>query len=115
MKTIRWSVDNNVDNLNSYPQIVQASDLLKENEVVAFPTETVYGLGGNAKSDGAVEKIFAAKGRPADNPLIIHIAKRMQLQELAEEIPLKAEQLMNAFWPGPLTIILKKKRVAFLI
>ncbi|ASV68006.1 L-threonylcarbamoyladenylate synthase [Cytobacillus kochii] len=110
MKTIRWSVDNNVDNLNSYPQIVQASDLLKENEVVAFPTETVYGLGGNAKSDGAVEKIFAAKGRPADNPLIIHIAKRMQLQELTEEIPLKAEQLMNAFWPGPLTIILKKKK-----
>lgn len=110
MKTIRWSVDNNVDKLNSYPQIAQASDLLKENEVVAFPTETVYGLGGNAKSDVAVEKIFAAKGRPADNPLIIHIAKRMQLQELAEEIPLKAEQLMDAFWPGPLTIILKKKR-----
>ena len=60
--------------------------VLTENEVVAFPTETVYGLGGNAKSDQAVEKIFAAKGRPSDNPLIIHIAEQNQLHEIVEEV-----------------------------
>ena len=65
-----------MDNLENYPQIAQAADFLQKNEVVAFPTETVYGLGGNAKSDEAIGKIFTAKGRPSDNPLIIHIAER---------------------------------------
>ena len=64
--------------------------------MVAFPTETVYGLGGNAKSDEAVEKIFAAKGRPSDNPLIIHIAEGSQLEEFVEEIPDKALTLMES-------------------
>ncbi|MBC3210498.1 Sua5/YciO/YrdC/YwlC family protein, partial [Pseudomonas sp. SWRI111] len=70
----------------------------------------VYGLGGNAKEDSAITKIFAAKGRPSDNPLIIHIAKRAQLVELVETVPATAEKLMDAFWPGPLTIIFEKKQ-----
>ncbi|MBP2243360.1 L-threonylcarbamoyladenylate synthase [Cytobacillus eiseniae] len=109
MNTKRWTVDKYVDGADSYPHISQAADLLKENEVVAFPTETVYGLGGNALNDEAVAKIFAAKGRPSDNPLIIHIADMNQLEEFVEEIPEKAEQLMEKLWPGPLTLIFKKK------
>ncbi|MEH7107571.1 L-threonylcarbamoyladenylate synthase [Bacillus sp. JJ1764] len=110
MKTKVWKVDKYVDNLESNPQLVDAAQLLRDNEVVALPTETVYGLGGNAFNDEAVEKIYAAKGRPGDNPLIIHIADREQLNDFVAEIPEKAEQLMNGFWPGPLTIILKMKQ-----
>jgi L-threonylcarbamoyladenylate synthase len=109
MNTKVWKVDKYVDNLENNPQVVDAAHFLQENEVVALPTETVYGLGGNAKSDVAVEKIFAAKGRPSDNPLIIHIADKMQLFAFVAEIPKKAEILMERFWPGPLTIIFKKK------
>lgn len=107
-----WVVDNNVENAventQSCTQIVDASRFLREDEAVAFPTETVYGLGANALSNAAVEKIFAAKGRPSDNPLIVHIAKKEQLSTIASEVPAKAEQLMEAFWPGPLTIILPR-------
>ncbi|MBO1004802.1 L-threonylcarbamoyladenylate synthase [Pseudogracilibacillus auburnensis] len=109
MNTIQWHVDKNEDKLFSYPQIQQAAHLLQENEVVAFPTETVYGLGANAQSDQAVAKIFKAKGRPADNPLIVHIAQLSQLELLVTHIPEKAVPLMNAFWPGPLTLIFHKK------
>jgi L-threonylcarbamoyladenylate synthase len=109
MNTIVWKVDKYVDNLEKNPQVVDAAQLLSENEVVALPTETVYGLGGNAESDVAVAKIFAAKGRPGDNPLIIHIAEKEQILRFVAEIPVKAEQLMAAFWPGPLTIIFKRK------
>jgi L-threonylcarbamoyladenylate synthase len=109
MNTIVWKVDKYVDNLENNPQVVDAAHFLRENEVVALPTETVYGLGGNAESDEAVAKIFAAKGRPVDNPLIIHIADRNQLTRFVAEVPEKAAALMDAFWPGPLTIILKKK------
>lgn len=109
MNTYVWKVDKYVDNLENNPQIVDAANFLRENEVVALPTETVYGLGGNAESDEAVAKIFAAKGRPGDNPLIIHIAKREQINRFVTEIPAKAQILMEAFWPGPLTIIFKKK------
>ncbi|MFJ5759412.1 L-threonylcarbamoyladenylate synthase [Neobacillus sp. NPDC093182] len=109
MNTKVWKVDKYVDNLENNPQVVDAAQFLKENEVVALPTETVYGLGGNAESDVAVEKIFAAKGRPSDNPLIIHIADKQQLNAFVTEIPKKAEILMERFWPGPLTIIFKKK------
>jgi len=112
MKTNLWSVDKYVDIDSSYPQIKQAADLLNKNEVIAFPTETVYGLGGNAKNDEAIAKIFAAKGRPSDNPLIIHIAKKEQMAELVKEVPEKAEQLMEAFWPGALTIIFQLKEGA---
>ncbi|WP_053368392.1 L-threonylcarbamoyladenylate synthase [Bacillus sp. FJAT-27245] len=112
METKRWKVDNAVENLKNNPQIKQAAELLAENEVVAFPTETVYGLGGNAENDEAVAKIFLAKGRPSDNPLIIHIAEKEQMASFVEEIPSVADRLMDAFWPGPLTLILQKKKGA---
>ncbi|WP_284036677.1 L-threonylcarbamoyladenylate synthase [Neobacillus sp. 114] len=109
MNTKVWKVDKYVDNLESNPHIVDAAHFLKENEVVAMPTETVYGLAGNAENDEAVAKIFAAKGRPADNPLIIHIAEKEQLNRFVAEVPEKAAILMEKFWPGPLTIIFKMK------
>ncbi|MBY0145259.1 L-threonylcarbamoyladenylate synthase [Neobacillus niacini] len=109
MNTKVWKVDKYVDNLENNPQVVDAAHFLQENEVVALPTETVYGLGGNAESDVAVEKIYAAKGRPSDNPLIIHIGDKKQIHAFVREIPEKAELLMESFWPGPLTIIFKKK------
>ena len=77
-----------------------ASQLLHDGQLVAFPTETVYGLGANALDAKAVLNIFAAKGRPADNPLIVHVYDRAQLTPLCEVSPL-AEKLMDAFWPGP--------------
>lgn len=110
MNTKFWIVDKNVDKLENSPQIEKIVDRLQHNEVVAFPTETVYGLGGNAKSDQAVEKIFAAKGRPSDNPLIIHIAEQKQLPEFVEEVTETAKIMMEAFWPGPLTIIFNYKK-----
>ena len=85
-----------------------ASRLLKDGELVAFPTETVYGLGANAMNADAVRRIFEAKGRPADNPLIVHVYDRAQLDEFCTVPPL-AEKLMSAFWPGPLTVLCPKK------
>ena len=85
-----------------------AADLLARGELVAFPTETVYGLGANALNREAVLSIFAAKGRPADNPLIVHVWNRAQLDDLCEVTPV-ARRLMDAFWPGPLTILMEKK------
>jgi L-threonylcarbamoyladenylate synthase len=110
MKTNRWIVDTNVDNIKSCPQIKQPALLLSQNEVIAFPTETVYGLGANAKSDIAVQKVFEAKGRPSDNPLIVHVASRYQLDEIVASIPSVAEKLIEVFWPGPLTLVLKRKK-----
>ncbi len=109
MITKRWSVDKFVDGDKTYPQIEEAAERLKNNDVVAFPTETVYGLGGNAENDEAVEKIFAAKGRPSDNPLIIHIADVEKLSNFVKEVPIKAKQLIDKFWPGPLTLIFHLK------
>ena len=85
-----------------------ASDLLNRGELVAFPTETVYGLGANALNREAVLSIFSAKGRPADNPLIVHIHDRSQLDDLCTVPPL-AGRLMDAFWPGPLTMLFVRK------
>ena len=85
-----------------------AADLLKRGELVAIPTETVYGLAADALNGAAVANIFKAKGRPADNPLIVHIAHREQLEPLVAHVPPTAEALADAFWPGPLTIIFKK-------
>ena len=95
-------------NSSSDPGVKKAAKLLKKGEVVAIPTETVYGLAANAFDEKAVEKIFAAKGRPSDNPLIVHISELSQWAELVESIPESALALARAFWPGPLTIILKK-------
>ncbi|MBQ3114838.1 MAG: threonylcarbamoyl-AMP synthase [Clostridia bacterium] len=89
-------------------QLNIGADILKNGGLVAFPTETVYGLGANALDENAVKKIFEAKGRPADNPLIVHISDYEILNELVTEIPEKAKLLMEKFWPGPLTIILNK-------
>ena len=89
--------------------IEQAAAHIRAGELVAFPTETVYGLGADASSDTAVAKIFAAKGRPSDHPLIVHIASSKQVGDYASNVPPFAERLMKAFWPGPLTIILPRK------
>lgn len=86
-----------------------AAELIKNGELVGMPTETVYGLAADALNPIAVAKIFAAKGRPADNPLIVHIADISMLTELAFDIPESAYRLAERFWPGPLTMILKKK------
>ena len=89
--------------------IKHSARILQQGGLVAFPTETVYGLGANALDAFAASKIYAAKGRPSDNPLIVHIADTRDVYELAEEVPDTAVMLMEAFWPGPLTIILPKK------
>ncbi len=88
-----------------------AADIIKKGGLVVFPTETVYGLGANGLNKKAIKKIFTAKGRPQDNPLIIHIAEIKQLDSLVLEIPLKAKRLISRYWPGPLTLILKKSRL----
>lgn len=88
--------------------VAEAAQLLREGRLVAFPTETVYGLGANALDETAAKRIYAAKGRPSDNPLIVHIAEMSALEELATEVPKEAVLLGEAFWPGPLTMILKK-------
>lgn len=88
-----------------------AADALKEGKIVAFPTETVYGLGANALNSAAVEQIFVAKGRPSDNPLIVHIADKDKVYELTESIPEKAIALMDKLWPGPLTLVFKKSSI----
>ena len=92
----------------SDPRIEEIGALLRAGGVAAIPTETVYGLAANALDAGAVEKIFRAKGRPADNPLIVHIHAMAQWAPLVTEIPDRAKALAEAFWPGPLTVILKK-------
>ena len=86
----------------------RAREVLLSGGLVAFPTETVYGLGGNALDADASRKIYAAKGRPSDNPLIVHVGRKEDILPLVREIPESAEALMEAFWPGPLTIILPK-------
>jgi L-threonylcarbamoyladenylate synthase len=88
--------------------IERAAKLLAAGELVAFPTETVYGLGARADDDAAVAKIFRAKGRPDDHPLIVHVADRAQALPFVAEVPVVARRLMDAFWPGPLTVILHR-------
>lgn len=90
-------------------EIRKASHIIRSGGIVAFPTETVYGLGANALDGEAVAKIFRAKRRPADNPLIVHISSREMLNMVAKDIPALAFKLMDAFWPGALTIVLKRK------
>ena len=89
--------------------VTDAAAHIRAGELVAFPTETVYGLGADASNDAAVAKIFAAKGRPADHPLIVHIASNAQVLDYASNVPPFAQALMAAFWPGPLTLILPRK------
>ena len=105
MQTIIRKVD---ENCIDEKIMKEAGALLKAGALVAFPTETVYGLGANALDEKAAAKIYAAKGRPSDNPLIVHIADMESLKLITEEIPEAAYQLADKFWPGPLTMVLKK-------
>lgn len=91
--------------------IKRAAEVLKEGGLVAFPTETVYGLGGNGLNPLSSKKIYAAKGRPSDNPLILHISDFSMLEELVEEIPESARLLADKYWPGPMTLVFKKKDI----
>lgn len=100
MKTLKLTDDNR--------GIGTAAEILKNGGIVGIPTETVYGLAANAFDDEAIKKIFIAKGRPQDNPLIVHISELSEIKELVSEFPPSAEELARRFWPGPLTIILPK-------
>lgn len=102
-----WTID--PEKADREPGIREAGTLLAEGKLVAFPTETVYGLGADARSTEAVEGIFHAKGRPADNPLIVHIADRSQLDDLVDRLDETSSRLMDVFWPGPLTLVLPVK------
>jgi len=101
MNTLQISASNPSD-------IALAASLLRAGELVAIPTETVYGLAANALDSAAVAKIFAAKGRPQDNPLIVHVPDAQQALPLVKEFPFTAQRLADAFWPGPLTVILQR-------
>ena len=89
-------------------EMARAGRIIREGGLVAFPTETVYGLGANALDEEASAKIYAAKGRPSDNPLIVHICEFSALDKIASQIPEAAVKLADAFWPGPLTMIFPK-------
>src|SRR5699024_7369039 len=105
MKTIIKKID---DVQSDRDIIEEAGQILKKGGLVAFPTETVYGLGADALNEQAAEKIYAAKGRPSDNPLIVHIAGMEDLPRIAEIIPEEAKIVAEKFWPGPLTMIFDK-------
>ena len=105
METILWNLKKNEP---LAPQLKEAAALLAGGEVVAFPTETVYGLGADGLNPDACRKIFAAKGRPADNPLILHICEMDQILQLTSGLTPLAKKLMEAFWPGPMTLIVHK-------
>ncbi|MDD3795308.1 MAG: L-threonylcarbamoyladenylate synthase [Lachnospiraceae bacterium] len=104
MQTIKMDMTSGID----AGAMKMAGQILKDGGLVAFPTETVYGLGGNALDAAASAKIYAAKGRPSDNPLIVHIADFDALDSIVKEIPETARKLAEAFWPGPLTMIFRK-------
>lgn len=104
METIRWNLKN--DYLYNQKAINGAAALLKSGSAVAFPTETVYGLGADATNEAAVSKIFQAKGRPEDNPLIAHVATKSQLTRLVDSYPPFVDKLIDEFVPGPLTFVL---------
>ena len=106
MKTILAKVD--LSRSDSAEVIQTAAKILQEGGLVAFPTETVYGLGGNGLDSAACEKIYIAKGRPSDNPLILHISEFEELNPIVREISPAAQKLMDAFWPGPLTMVFPK-------
>lgn len=95
----------------SEADIKKAGEIIKHGGLVAFPTETVYGLGASAFDSKAAEKIYAAKGRPSDNPLIVHVCSKEQIADIASEIPETAKKVIDLFMPGPITIILKKKSI----
>ncbi len=110
LNTIVEKIDKNNPE-NNLVALKRATNILKNNGLVAFPTETVYGLGANALKNECVEKIYLAKGRPSDNPLIVHISKLEDVYKLAKNVPKLAIDIMKKFWPGALTIILEKNEI----
>ena len=108
MDTFVVSIDENNIDENA---VRKAGDIIRNGGLVAFPTETVYGLGGDALNPESSKKIYAAKGRPSDNPLIVHICRIEDLYTVADEVSEDAKKLIDAFWPGPLTMIFKKKDI----
>lgn len=108
METKIVRLDENTDDVQQKKVLQEAGNIIKAGGLVAFPTETVYGLGGDALNPESSQKIYAAKGRPSDNPLIVHIADMEHLEKITESVPQTAYLLAKAFWPGPLTMILQK-------
>jgi L-threonylcarbamoyladenylate synthase len=108
METRIWRMKADNPDLN---KLKEAAQLIKQGETIGFPTETVYGLGANALDTEAVKKIFLAKGRPSDNPLIVHVYNLKQVETLVTRITPLAQKLMNKFWPGPLTLVMPKSRI----
>src|SRR6516165_7933034 len=105
MKTAVFTIDPDTPNAEA---IAKAARVLRNGGLVAFPTETVYGLGANTLDASAVARIFAAKGRPVNNPLIVHVPHADQARQVAAEWPQFAARLADRFWPGPLTLVLRK-------
>ena len=99
--------ENNIDE-EAKKNLLKAGDIIRKGGLVAFPTETVYGLGGDALNPDSSKKIYAAKGRPSDNPLIVHVYRFEDVEAIVSEIPEAARKLADAFWPGPLTMIMNK-------
>ena len=100
-----------MDESNIDPEAIRyAGEILKQGGLVAFPTETVYGLGGDAMNPDSSRRIYAAKGRPSDNPLIVHLCRVDDIYRVASYVPEAARKLAEVFWPGPLTMILRKTR-----
>ncbi len=110
METIRIKIKSALGELSCEEEqgLRQAGELIKKGGLVAFPTETVYGLGGDALNPDSSRKIYAAKGRPSDNPLIIHISRFADIHRIVDQLPEAAVKIADAFWPGPLTMILPK-------
>ena len=102
MQTILKKLD--TDNFDN-EELLEAGEILKNGGLVAFPTETVYGLGGDALNPDAAAKIYAAKGRPSDNPLIVHISDMEDIDKIADDVSEKAKKLAERFWAGPMSII----------
>ncbi len=111
METKLIHIDKNCKELTSQVGLRQAGEIIRSGGLVAFPTETVYGLGGDALNPASAKKIYAAKGRPSDNPLIIHICRFEDIHRIVNDLPQAAVRIADAFWPGPLTMILPKAQV----
>ena len=107
MNTIIKKAD--AENIN-IDVINEAGAIIKRGGLVAFPTETVYGLGANGMDEEAASKIYAAKGRPSDNPLILHISDIKMLDGIVSDVPEAAKVLMDKFWPGPMTLVFRKRK-----
>ena len=109
--TVMTTVDSDSSKEDLQSALYPFGQMIEKSGVVAFPTETVYGLGASALDPKGIEKIFIAKGRPSDNPLIVHITRTEEVFQLVQSVPEKAIRLMKAFWPGPLTMIFKKEKI----